>query len=240
VSSRGSALRGPAGQAPLPGFDTGRDDASAGAQGQEVWASHVRDALAARSAQALDIAEESLCAFPADPELLLLAALTALATALPERALVLLKRYAKRYGPGKPAILLTCLALAQQGHVTRAWTTLQDEGLDTGRAAVPWFVGDGIMEHWLYAQLHEIHREQGRSQGQAQKCPATPRRGDAGAPPTSTHRPAKPRSGPPPAPRTAPSTCRRWNSGRRDGLSGGWRDYAAIATPVASAPVVNA
>jgi len=208
VSSRGSALRGPAGQAPLPGFDTGRDDASAGAQGQEVWASHVRDALAARSAQALDIAEESLCAFPADPELLLLAALTALATALPERALVLLKRYSKRYGPGKPAILLTCLALAQQGHVTRAWTTLQDEGLDTGRAAIPWFVGDDIMEHWLYAQLHEIHREQGRSQGQAQKCPATPRRGDAGAPPTSTHRPAKPRSGPPPAPRTATSRAR--------------------------------
>jgi len=76
VSSRGSVLRGPAGQAPLPGFDTGRDDASAGAQGQEVWASHVRNALAARSAQALDMAEESLCAFPADPELLLLAALT--------------------------------------------------------------------------------------------------------------------------------------------------------------------
>jgi len=81
---------------------------------------------------------------------------------------------------------------------------LQDEGLDTGRAAIPWFVGDDIMEHWLYAQLHEIHREQGRSQGQAQKCPATPRRGDAGAPPTATYRPAKPRSGPPPAPRTAP------------------------------------
>ena len=208
MSSRGSALRGPAGQAPLPGFDTGRDDASAAAQSQEVWASHVRAALAARSAQALDIAEESLCAFPADPELLLLAALTALATALPDRALVLLKRYSKRYGPGKPAILLTCLALAQQGHVTRAWTTLQDEGLDTGRAAIPWFVGDDIMEHWLYAQLHEIHREQGRSQGQAQKCPATPRRGDLGAPPTSTHRPAKPRSGPPPAPRTATSRAR--------------------------------
>jgi len=85
---------------------------------------------------------------------------------------------------------------------------LQDEGLDTGRAAIPWFVGDDIMEHWLYAQLHEIHREQGRSQGQAQKCPATPHRGDAGAPPTSTHRPVKPRSGPPPAPRTATSRAR--------------------------------
>ena len=192
VSRRGSVLRGPAGQAPLPGFDTGRDDASAAAQSQEVWASHVRDALAARSAQALDIAEESLCAFPADPELLLLAALTALATALPERALVLLKRYSKRYGPGKPVILLTCLALAQQGHVTRAWTTLQDAGLHTGCAALSWFVGADAMGHWLHDQLHALRRTQGRPQGQARERPATPPRSDAGAPP-ARDRPVAPR-----------------------------------------------
>ena len=59
--------------------------------------------------------------WPASPEQLLLATLAALAVTLPERALVLLKRYGKRYGPGKPAVLLTVLALAQQGQATRAW-----------------------------------------------------------------------------------------------------------------------
>ena len=40
----------------------------------------------------------------------------------------------------------------------------------------------------------------------------------------------------------APSTCCRWSRERRDGLETGIdrRDYAAIATPVTSAHVVNA
>jgi len=207
VSSRRSVLRRPGGQDALPGLDVRPDYLAPEAQGQQVWASHVRDMLAARSPEALDVAEEGLRAFPADPELLLLAALTALAVALPERALVLLKRYTKRYGPGKPAILLTGLALAQQGQFTRAWTTLRDEGLDTERRAIPWFVGDDVMEHWLYAQLREIRRLQGRPQGQAPKRLATPPRSDAGAPPTC-HRPVAPRPAPSPAPRPPLSRVR--------------------------------
>jgi len=208
VSSRGPSLRRPAGQDALRRLDAQLDRRAAGAHGPEVWISAVRKALAARSPEAFDIAEQGLRAFPADPELMLIAALTALATAVPDRALVLLKRYSKRYGSGKPAILLTCLAWAQQGQFTRAWTTLQDEGLDTGRAAIPWFVGDDVMEHWLYAQLHEIRREQGRPQGQAQTRPATPPRSDAGAPAILTHRPAQPRPDPSAASRP-PLTRRR-------------------------------
>jgi len=68
--------------------------------------------------RALDIAEEDVGAYPADAERVLLGALTAIATGLRERAVVLLKRYGKRYGSSKAAILLTCLALAQQGMVT--------------------------------------------------------------------------------------------------------------------------
>jgi superfamily II DNA or RNA helicase len=192
VSSQGPLPRRPAGQDVLPSFDSRPDDANTEPQSQEVWASHVRTMLTARSPQALDVAEDGLRAYPADPELLLLAALTALATALPERALVLLKRYNKRYGPGKPAILLTGLTFAQQGQFTRAWTTLRDEGLDTERRAIPWFVGGDAMEHWLYAQLREIRREQGRPQGQAQKRLAMPPRSDASAPPTRK-RPVAPR-----------------------------------------------
>jgi len=207
VSNRRTILRTPAGHDALPGLDLRPDDVSAEAPSQEVWASHVREMLAARSPQSLDVAEEGLRVFPDDAELLLLGALTALATVLPERALVLLKRYTKRYGPGKPAVLLTCLALAQQGHVTRAWTTLRDEGLDTDRRAIPWFVGDDVMEGWLYAQLHEIRRTQGRPQGPAQKRPIARPRGDGGAPPSSI-RPVKPHAVQSPAPRAAASRVR--------------------------------
>ncbi len=124
--------------------------------GQEFWVGRVREALTARSSQAAEFAEEALRACPADPELLLLAALTALAARLPERALTFLKRYGKRYVPGKPVVLLTGLALAQQGHVTRARAMLQAEQLDTDRAALEWFVGDNVMRDWLFANLREI------------------------------------------------------------------------------------
>ena len=67
---------------------------------------HLRDALASRSPLVREIAEEGLRSWPADPELLLLSALAALAMDLPERALSLLKRYGKRYVPGKPVTLL--------------------------------------------------------------------------------------------------------------------------------------
>ena len=67
---------------------------------------------------------------PRDPELLLLAALAAMAASQPERALALLKRYQKRFAPGKPITLLTALALAQQRQFRRAWTMLEAEGLE--------------------------------------------------------------------------------------------------------------
>jgi hypothetical protein len=82
--------------------------------------------------------------------MLLLAALTALAANLPERALALLKRYGKRYVPGKAVTLLTALALGQQLKFIQAWTMLHAVGLDTDRAALAWFVGDTVMADWLY------------------------------------------------------------------------------------------
>ena len=87
---------------------------------REFWVGRLRDALAARSSQAFDVAEEGLRAWPADPEILMLAALTALAGNQPERALALLKRHGKRYVPGKAVTLLTALALGQQGHFAQA------------------------------------------------------------------------------------------------------------------------
>ncbi len=114
LSGRSAAPRGPAIEDALLGFDP-RPDTLARDRDQAFWTAHLRAALAERFSQAPGIAAEALRAWPADPELLLLAALTALAGGLPERALVLLKRY----GPSKPATLLTGLVLAQQGQSAR-------------------------------------------------------------------------------------------------------------------------
>ena len=102
-------------------------------------------------------------------------ALTALAGNQTDRALRLLKRYGKRYVPSKLMTVLMALALAQQGHFAQAWTTLAAEGLTTDRAAAAWFIGDAVMEEWLYERMREIRRERLRAndpaQGRAQARP---------------------------------------------------------------------
>ncbi|MGH7070864.1 MAG: hypothetical protein ACREFO_12725, partial [Acetobacteraceae bacterium] len=108
---------------------------------RQSWADRVRHALAARSSEARGLVEQALRACPNDPELLLLAALAALAGQHPDRALAFLKRYQKRYVPTKAVALLTAVAAAQQGHFKHAWATLQAEGLDAYPGATRWFVG---------------------------------------------------------------------------------------------------
>ena len=159
-----SAPQGTVRQAVLPLTDPRQDAPAAEPAGRDFWIDRVREALAARSSQAVEFADEGLRAWPIDPELLLLAALTALAVRQPERALALLKRYGKRYVPGKPVTLLNALALGQQGHFARALAMLQAEHLDTDRVALGWFVGDDVMQDWLFASLHDIRLERLRSQ----------------------------------------------------------------------------
>jgi superfamily II DNA or RNA helicase len=132
---------------------------------QVDWTRVLLDFLGTRSSDVFDRAEAALRAWPADPEILLLAALTALAGNLPDRALRLLKRYGKRYVAGKRATLLTGLALAQQGQFARAWTTLEPEHLHTDRVAAAWFVGDERMAEWLFDRLREIRTERMRANG---------------------------------------------------------------------------
>ncbi len=206
MSNRSPSPGNAARRAVLPGLGPSPDDVAAevGDQGQQIWIDRLRQALAERSSQALDIAEEALHAWPASPELLLLAALTALAGARPERALVLLKRYGKRYGLGKPAILLTGLALAQQGQSARAWAMLLDAGLHTERTALPWFVGDDVLEEWLYSQLHRLRGEHLHSPGRAQ-TPVPKHSRTGAAPPPAPPRPAKPTSGQAPSVRPSPA-----------------------------------
>ena len=149
----------PRSQAQIPGLDLRTDRLAADLRGRDSQIDNLRLALASGSPEALEVAEEGLRTWPSDPEMLLLAALTALAGNLPERALALLKRYGKRYVPGKAATLLTALAFGQQLKFIRAWTMLHAAGLDTDRAALAWFVGDTVMADWLYTRLREIRVE---------------------------------------------------------------------------------
>jgi superfamily II DNA or RNA helicase len=157
----------PCPQSHVPGLDARPERPGAESEARDRWMDSLRDALASRSPQAREVAEHGLRFWPADPELLLLAALAALATDLPERALSLLKRYGKRYVPGKPVTLLMGLALAQQRRFTHAWTMLHAAGLDNDRAALAWFVGDTVMADWLSARLREIRVERLRRPGHA-------------------------------------------------------------------------
>ena len=176
-------------QAQLPGLDLRTDRPATDLRGRDSRIDNLRLALASGSPQALEVAEEGLRTWPSDPEMLLLAALTALAGNLPERALALLKRYGKRYVPGKAVTLLTALALGQQQQFTRAWTMLHAAGLDTDRAALAWFVGDTVMADWLYTRLREIRIEKLR---RASHSPAVDRGAKQPTARPSAHRAPRP------------------------------------------------
>ncbi len=129
---------------------------------QLLWANRVRSALARQPAGALDIAEDALRAHPGEFELLLLAALAALAAGQPLRALAFIKRHQKRFVSGNAVRLLTALALAQQRQYSRAWTMLRANGIETVSVAARWFVGGDVMLPWLRDRLLEIRLQQNR------------------------------------------------------------------------------
>jgi superfamily II DNA or RNA helicase len=126
---------------------------------RDYWESSLRTALAGRSPRSMLVAEQALSACPGDPELLLLAALTALANNDPERAHRMLKRFRKRWAPTKDADLLTALALGQQRQYAKAMAVLRESKLDTDRAALAAFIGDSVMRNWLLDNLEDIKRK---------------------------------------------------------------------------------
>jgi superfamily II DNA or RNA helicase len=140
------------------------------------WCRQVRDGLARQPGAALAIAQQGIRACPGDFELLLLAALAAVAADQPARAHAFLKRHQKRYVPGKAVSLLSALAFAKQRQFGRARALLGAEGLDTLSSAIRWFVGDDAMIGWLSKLLVEIRHEQGRMEPRAARvCPSPPR-----------------------------------------------------------------
>ena len=76
---------------------------------RDVWSERLADAFAdsARTTGFLALAEEAERACPGDGVILLQAAMAALLDRRPDKALVYLKRYAKRYVPGRSHRLLS-------------------------------------------------------------------------------------------------------------------------------------
>jgi superfamily II DNA or RNA helicase len=104
----------------------------------------------------LPLAEEAVQARPGDAVILQLAATAALFDEHPERALVFLKRFSKRYVPEKTYHLLHALALAQQNKVGAACTLLQREALTSHYEAMRAFPGGWIRRDWLIDRLDRI------------------------------------------------------------------------------------
>ena len=193
-------------QAELPGCDRGPVRPPSERSDRNLWVGRLRGALAERAPEALGIAEDAVRACPGEPEVLLLAALAALAAADPERAFVFLKRYQKRYAPNQAATLLTALALAQQRQFARAWSMLEAERIEAFPAAVRWLVGDDVMVDWLRDRLLEIRLERLRVRSPA----ATPRSNRPSRPPEPpAFRPRQARAAPvAPAPPEVPDLPR--------------------------------
>jgi superfamily II DNA or RNA helicase len=116
-------------------------------------------------------AELGLQGFPTDPDLLLLAALTAISSGQPGRALAFVKRYGKHYQIRAPAHLLTALAMAEQDHHDAAWAILKAKHLDNTNAALAAFVGPDVMHEWLRGRLRAI-----KARGSQPKLPTAPKR----------------------------------------------------------------
>ena len=104
----------------------------------------------------LPLAEEALCARPGDPHILCLAATAALLDQNPERALVLLKRYSKRYVPTATHHLLSALAAEQQNKPVVARAIIEQNGLTSRFEVLRAFPGGWARLEWLDDRLANI------------------------------------------------------------------------------------
>ena len=117
------------------------------------WVDRISGALETGSEGAMPVVADALRAMPADPAVLLLAALAELVANRPDRALVLLKRFGKRYAGGQTAVLLTSLAFGQQKKPTQALAMLDGNGLTSWASIQSCFPCRGTMLDWLREQL---------------------------------------------------------------------------------------
>jgi SNF2-related domain len=128
------------------------------------WHERLLNALAdeTKTSGFLAIAEQALLDWPGDAKILCFAATAALLDGEPERALVFLKRYSKRYIPSPPYHLLTALAADQQNKPVVARAILERHGLTSPYDAVRAFPAGWERRHWLNKRLANILGNPGR------------------------------------------------------------------------------
>ncbi len=110
----------------------------------------------AKTSDFLPLAEEAVRACQGDAAILSLAATAALFDGRAERAVVFLKRLAKRFSQNDTDYLLQALALRQQNRLLAARQLLERHNLTTLAAAIHAFPGGWERAHWLSKQLDAI------------------------------------------------------------------------------------
>ncbi len=156
------------------------------------WDQKLLDAFANKEITSgfLPLAEEALRTRPGDPHVLCLAATAALLDRNPERALVFLKRYSKRYVPTATHHLLSALAAEQQNKPVVARAILEQHGLTSRFEVLRAFPGGWNRLEWLDERLASIL--------------AKPNRKPAGASAYRTGARTAPRIAPSAVPKAAP------------------------------------
>jgi hypothetical protein len=161
----------------------------------------------------LPLAEEALLEWPGDAHILCLAATAALFDRNPERALVFLKRYSKRYVPTGTHHLLCALAMEQQNKLAMARAILERHGFTSTYDSTRAFPGGWHRRNWLDERLANIL---GRDTGLVRRRKADKTSAKAGA---KTAAKTANKTSSKPAPGVSPNTARR-----------------ELATPCAAAP----
>jgi superfamily II DNA or RNA helicase len=118
-------------------------------------------------------AESAVEACPGDGAILILAATSALLDERPERALVFLKRFSKRYKATSTQRLLEALALFQSYKTVAARALLERHNLTEWRDAFQVFPAGGARFRWLVEQLNIV---MGRNLASRPHGSATPQR----------------------------------------------------------------
>jgi superfamily II DNA or RNA helicase len=120
----------------------------------------------------LPLGEEALLKHPGDGYILILAATAALLDGHPERVLVFLKRYSKRYVPNAANHLLYALALELQNKNVMARAVLEHHRLTSPYDAMRAFPGGWERREWLYERLANILGKDGKATPKRAASPA--------------------------------------------------------------------
>jgi len=181
----------------LPGLPGEPEAAGPAPDTRAYWLDQLQPALVDLSPESLRIAEAAVRARPADPALLLMAALAGLLASQPDRSISYLKRFERKFETDNAVTLLMAFALARQGYTARAWTLLERNRLHIPNEAMSWFIGGYPMSGWLVQELTQIrsaHLDQQRAARSGEK--RTP---DCKAAAKPAPRPARTKAKPPAA-----------------------------------------